>query len=115
VSQVETVVNEIIKNELTVYTQEVPIEQAKKIRGIRAMFSEVRYSILLLIFSRMIFFFYFISVWFYFFCILVVYDEALFLLVLSPFSQPSFFSLFAVSNKFTLLFATFFIACSAEV
>lgn len=40
VGQVEEIVNDAIKQELPVYTQEVPIEQAKKIKGVRAMFSE---------------------------------------------------------------------------
>jgi len=33
-------VNDIIKRELSVYTQEVPIVDAKKIKGVRAMFEE---------------------------------------------------------------------------
>lgn len=40
IKQVDIIVNEFIKDELIVYTQETPIAQAKSISGVRAMFSE---------------------------------------------------------------------------
>jgi alanyl-tRNA synthetase len=40
IKQIDLMVNDIIKQELPVYTQEVPIVDAKKIKGVRAMFEE---------------------------------------------------------------------------
>jgi len=40
IKEIDALVNDIIKQELSVYTQEVPIVDAKKIKGVRAMFEE---------------------------------------------------------------------------